>query len=136
MAQARGAPRLSDGDVAVIRTLIVDDAVDMRRMISVVLREDGRFEIVGEATDGKEAIEQAAAQQPDVIVLDLMMPVLGGVAAIPYIRKVAPDARILAFTAGGDEMMDEAVRKGADAYLDKSEIFELAATLAGLAEPE
>lgn len=117
-----------------IRVLVVDDASDMRRMVEVVLREDGRFEIVAEATDGKEAIEQAAAQQPDVIVLDLMMPRLGGLAAIPYIRKVAPDARILAFSAGGDEMMSEAVLKGADAFLDKGEIFDLAASLAVLVD--
>ncbi len=116
----------------VIRALIVDDASDVRRMVQVILGEDARFEVIGEAVDGKEAIEKAAALQPDVIVLDLMMPRLGGLAAIPYIRKVAPGARILAFSAGGDEMMEEAVRKGADGYLDKGEIFDLAESLASL----
>ncbi len=115
-----------------IRALVVDDASDMRRMVEVVLEDDGRFELVGEAVDGQEAIEKAAAQQPDVIVLDLMMPRLGGLAAIPYIRKVAPAARILAFSAGGDEMMEEAVRKGADGFLDKSDIFSLAEKLVAL----
>lgn len=114
------------------RVLVVDDASDLRRMVTVILEDDGRFEIVAEAADGKEAIEKAAAQQPDVIVLDLMMPRLGGLAAIPYIRKVAPGARILAFSAGGVEMMEEAVRKGADGFLDKADIFDLPASLAAL----
>ena len=81
------------------RVLLVDDDESVRRLLSVVLPLDGRCEIVGEAGDGRAAIAAAEMLQPDIIVLDHMMPVLTGAAAYSTIKKVAPKAHVLFFSA-------------------------------------
>lgn len=78
-----------------IKVLVVDDVADLRALIRLLLENDGRFEVVGEAADGEEAIEQAALLKPDVIVLDVAMPRLDGIGAIPRIHEASPGVRIL-----------------------------------------
>lgn len=86
------------------------------------LEASPRFEVVGEAGDGAQAVEMAAALQPDMVLLDLAMPVLGGMEAIPQIRRRAPDARVVVVSGyAPDRMGSQAVKVGAAAFLEKQQ---------------
>lgn len=99
---------------------VVDDDDSVRLLLCrLVEREDG-MELAGDATDGRQAIDLAADAQPDVVILDLMMPVMDGLEAMPRIREVSPRTRILFFTAVG-ERCDEIIGAGADDCLAKGE---------------
>ncbi len=78
-----------------IRVLLVDDVADLRSLFRQALAHDDRIIVVGEAADGIEAIERAAELKPNVIVLDLAMPRLDGLRAIPRLHEAAPGTRIL-----------------------------------------
>lgn len=86
------------------RVLLVDDAPDLRTLLQVALERDGRFVVVGEAVNGAEAIDKAADLQPDIVVLDQMMPVMSGLEAMPHIRRAAPEAKIVLFSAIADRL--------------------------------
>lgn len=81
------------------RVLIVDDQPAMRDVVRLALSIDGECEIVGEAGNGAEAIELARALRPDLVVLDLQMPVMGGAEALPRILAVSPETRVVVLTA-------------------------------------
>lgn len=100
-----------------IKVLVVDDDQDMRMLLRLQVQSDERLNLVGVAKDGEEAIALAREEPPDVVVLDLMMPILGGEAALPKIREVAPGAKVVLYTARLAEGIPDDVRKGADAYL-------------------
>ena len=100
-----------------IKVLVVDDDQDMRMLLRLQVEADERLDLVGVAADGEEAIGIAREQAPDVVVLDLMMPILGGEAALPKIRGAAPGAKVILYTARLAEGIPDDVRKGADAYL-------------------
>ena len=103
-----------------IRVLIVDDVPDLRAMFTMVLSRDGRFEIVGEAEDGLEAIERARELQPDIVLLDIAMPRLDGLQAIPRIHAAAPGVRILVVSGfGTKELAERAIAACATAFLEK-----------------
>lgn len=101
------------------RILLADDVPEFRRIIRLTLERDTRFEVVAEANSGDEAVALAAEQQPDVIVLDLDMPV-SGQEVLPKLREVAPDMRIVVLTGldpaeyGGPDRLgvDSVVKKG------------------------
>jgi signal transduction histidine kinase len=104
----------------VIRVVLADDTADIRLLVRMALQRDAGFEVVGEASDGVEAVALTTATQPDVVLLDLAMPRLDGLQAIPLIRDAAPDTKIVvlsAFVAG--QMGDEATQAGAHAYVEK-----------------
>ena len=108
----------SDPDAA--RVLVVDDAVDLRVLLRIALADAPHLQVVGEAEDGRQAVEQARLLQPDVVLLDLSMPVMDGITALPQIRRACPSAKVLAlsgFDAG--RMRQEALDAGADGYLEK-----------------
>jgi CheY-like chemotaxis protein len=90
------------GDRRRVRVVVVDDIDDMRLLLRLQFERDPRFEVVGEAADGEEAIEVVADLQPDLVVLDRMMPKLGGLEATPEIRRRAPSAAIVLYTAAND----------------------------------
>ncbi|MBV8296744.1 MAG: response regulator, partial [Acidimicrobiia bacterium] len=74
-----------------IRVVLADDSDDVRDMLRMALEWDGRFDVVGEAGNGEEAVRLVSEHQPDAIFLDLVMPVLDGLKAIPRIRASSPE---------------------------------------------
>ena len=82
-----------------LRVLLVDDEADLRRLARVVLDLDGRWLVVGEASDGAAAVELASRTHPDVVLLDLEMPWLDGAEALPGILHAAPGAVIAVWTS-------------------------------------
>lgn len=100
--------------------LLVDDVADLRFLLRVVLETDGWFEVVGEAGDGETAVRLCEMTRPDVIVLDLSMPTMDGLEALPRLRKVVPDARIAVLSGfEGARIAQSASDLGADAYFEK-----------------
>ena len=116
------------------RILIVDDHPLTRDALSALLVQQG-FDVVGEAEDGAKAIVEADALQPDLVLLDLTMPGMDGLTALPQIRDVAPDCEVVVLTASdAEENLLAAIRAGASGYLLKTEPPEqIAAFLRGVA---
>ena len=107
-------------DPAPLRLLIVDDQPLIRRGLAMMLSTEPDIEIVGQAGDGREAIELAAALEPDVIVMDLQMPRVSGVVATREITARDSGTRVVVLTTfDHDELVFEAIRAGAQAYLLK-----------------
>ncbi len=103
-----------------IRVLITDDHGVVRQGLRMFLGLDPEIEVVGEATDGEEAVAMTRALEPDVVLMDLMMPVMDGITAIQTIRSELPDVEIIALTSVlGDASVTGAVRAGAIGYLLK-----------------
>jgi DNA-binding NarL/FixJ family response regulator len=102
----------------VLRVLLADDTAMIRTLLRRALEIDTSVQVTGEATNGVEAVAMAARDQPDVILLDLAMPVMEGLQAIPEIRRCSPNTRIVVLSAfDASEMEDRALRAGAMAYL-------------------
>jgi DNA-binding NarL/FixJ family response regulator len=99
--------------------LLVDDVRDIRDMLRLILELRPGFAVVGEAANGRQAIEQAQAAQPDVVFLDLAMPAMDGLEALPEIRRVAPRARILVSSGYDHTMARRALELGAHASIVK-----------------
>jgi len=105
-----------------IRVLVADDTATVRLLLRRTLESSKAFEVVGEAADGAEAVHLAATLQPDMVLLDLSMPVLGGMEAIPRIRSCAPEARVVVLSGFPPEQMGfHAVEVGAAAFLAKQQ---------------
>jgi two-component system, NarL family, response regulator LiaR len=103
-----------------VRVLLVDDHTVVRRGLRLVFELEDDLEVVGEAADGREALERVAALQPDVVVMDLLMPVMNGVEATRAIRAAHPDVEVVALTSVlEDRMVVDAVEAGAAGYLLK-----------------
>src|SRR5512133_305236 len=86
-----------------IRVLLADDHVMLRQGTAELLHREPDIEIVGEAADGKEAVEVVARLSPDIVVMDLRMPVLSGIEATRQIRSQSPDTQVLVLTAHDDD---------------------------------
>jgi len=106
-----------------IRLLVVDDHAVLRDGIAAIIAPEPDMVLVGEATNGIEAVEAFHTQRPDVTLMDLQMPVKGGIEAIEAIRATAPAARIVVLTTyEGDVLAVRALKAGACAYLLKSSL--------------
>jgi two-component system, NarL family, nitrate/nitrite response regulator NarL len=105
-----------------MRVLIVDDEPLFLEMVQVLLESEG-LEIVGTAADGKRAVELALSLDPDVVVMDVSMPVMNGIDATREIRKRNPGACVLILTGGSNiAEVDDARKAGASGYLTKDRI--------------
>jgi NarL family two-component system response regulator LiaR len=103
-----------------IRVLIVDDHSVVREGLRMFLVRDPDLEVIGEAADGAEALQQARLLRPDVVVMDLLMPVMDGIAATRSIRREVPETEVLALTSVLEStLVVEAIRAGAIGYLLK-----------------
>lgn len=103
-----------------IRVVLADDTDDIRLLLRVALGSMPEFEIVGEAENGQEAIEATERHTPDVILLDLAMPVLDGLQAIPDIRRVSPETQIIVLSGYASAQVEaEALALGAAGYVEK-----------------
>jgi DNA-binding NarL/FixJ family response regulator len=104
-----------------IRVLIVDDHAVVREGLQAFLELQEGIEVVGQAADGEDAVEAAVRLRPDVILMDLVMPRLDGVAAMRSLRESVPDARVIVLTSFlDDDKLLPALRAGAAGYLLKN----------------
>jgi NarL family two-component system response regulator LiaR len=103
-----------------IRLLIVDDHIIVRKGILMFLNTEPFIDIVGEAEGGQEAIERACCLQPDVILMDLVMPQGDGIQAIAELKRCLPEAKIIVLTTfKDDKRVEAAIEAGANGYLLK-----------------
>ena len=112
------------------KTLVVDDGEGFRRFLCATLMETTECEIVGEASDGLQAVNQAEKLQPDLILLDLGLPTLNGIQAARRIRQLSPNAKILFVSQNSSpEIAQGALKVGAHGYLVKSDMTELTSAI-------
>jgi DNA-binding NarL/FixJ family response regulator len=105
-----------------VRILLVDDHEPFRRYIFSMLGEDAAVQVVGEAGDGLEAVQQAKVLQPDVILLDIGLPGINGIEAARQIGEIANKARIIFLTQeSSPELVQEALNLGAWGYITKAQ---------------
>ncbi len=102
------------------RILVVDDVRELRQIFRLMLESDDRFEVVGEAADGLEAIAKAGELKPDLVLLDIAMPKLDGIAAIPQIHRASPGVKIMVLSGFQTAKLTErALTSCASAFLEK-----------------
>lgn len=103
------------------KTLVVDDSLVVAKQLTSLLNEDGRFEVIGHAKDGAEALTMVANAQPRLVVLDMVMPTMDGIQALRAIRRMDASIRVVVLsTVGGEaERAEEAMRIGASAVVAK-----------------
>ncbi len=130
---ADGAPGgATDG----IRVLVVDDHALFRRGLQMVLEQEADIDVVGEASDGTEALEKAIESVPDIVLMDVRMPKRGGIDACTAIKDAVPSAKIVMLTISDEEAdLYEAIKAGASGYLLKEiSIEEVAAAIRAVHE--
>ena len=102
------------------RVVLVDDMVELRQLIKLTLERSGRFEVVGQAGNGREGIEVAAETDPDLVLLDVSMPVMDGLEALPIICRTVPSTTVVMLSGFSEVRLGaEAAAAGAAAYLEK-----------------
>jgi two-component system chemotaxis response regulator CheY len=101
------------------RILVVDDAAFMRMMIKDILTKNG-FEVIGEATDGAQAVEKFKELNPDLVTMDITMPEVDGIAALKQIKSINPNAKVIMCSAMGQQaMVIDAIQAGAKDFIVK-----------------
>jgi DNA-binding NarL/FixJ family response regulator len=111
-------------------TLVVEDFEEFRRFLCSTLMETTEGEIVGEVSDGLQAVYQAEKLQPDLILLDLGLPTLNGIQAARRIRQLSPNSKILFVSQNSSpEVAQAALKVGAQGYLVKSDAIELTSAI-------
>lgn len=103
-----------------LRVLIADDTPGARLMVKMALTADQNVEVVGEAANGAQAVEMAKSECPDVMLLDIAMPVMDGLTAIPLIQETCPETKILVFSGfAASDLAEKALKLGAHGYVEK-----------------
>lgn len=101
--------------------LIIDDQADIRELLRSYLEATGEFEVLGEASNGEEGLKQAERFRPDVVVLDVLMPVMTGIEVLPLLREAVPRTRIVIYsTVTARQAVEIGLAGGADAYVEKT----------------
>ena len=128
--------RLKTSTRGPIRVLVADDQALFRRGLSVVLAASEDIEVVGEASDGEEAVAKAQELTPDVVLMDVRMPRLSGIEAARHIRRIHPATELLMLTVSDEEEdLYESVKAGANGYLLKEiAIEEIAETVRAIVQ--
>jgi two-component system nitrate/nitrite response regulator NarL len=104
-----------------IKVLLVDDHPFVLEGVKSWLRKHNQFEVVGEAASGKEAIQKTQELRPDVVVMDISMPIMNGLEAAPRLRETSPNAKVLMLTVhDGREFIGQIVQSGASGYVRKN----------------
>ena len=107
-------------DFSPVSVVVCDDVPEMRSVLQDVLSEDHSVTVLAEVGDGRECVRKAAELQPNVLLLDLSMPGMDGLDAIPLIMSIAPHTGIIVFSGlGADNMEALAMARGADLYIEK-----------------
>jgi DNA-binding NarL/FixJ family response regulator len=102
------------------RTLLADDVFDLRFMVKLALERSGKFEVVAEAENGQEAVELARAHKPDLVLLDISMPVLDGLEALPQVIAACETCKVVMLSGFEASRLGEtALELGASGYLEK-----------------
>jgi two-component system chemotaxis response regulator CheY len=100
--------------------VITDDAIFMRTLLRKIIEQGEDFEVLGEASNGREAVEAAEKYKPDILTLDITMPEMDGIQAVPEILKVSPNTNIIMVSAMGQQsMVIEAIKQGAKDFVVK-----------------
>jgi DNA-binding NarL/FixJ family response regulator len=101
--------------------VVIDDTDDLRQLVRMALERGGAFRVVGEAGDGAEGVLVVRSCQPDLVLLDIAMPVMDGLQALPLIREECPSAVVVMLSGFGElsEMPQRAMTLGAAGYLQK-----------------
>ena len=112
-----------------ITFVITDDAIFMRTLLRKIIEQSEEYEVVGEASNGHEAIDAAKKYQPDILTLDITMPEMDGIQAVKGILNVSPKTRIIMVSAMGQQsMVIEAIKQGAKDFVvkpfDKSRVYQ------------
>ena len=103
-----------------LRLALVDDTSDIRALLRRAFERTQRFQVVAEAGNGQEAVNVSAEHAPDVVLLDISMPVMDGLEALPLVRQACPEATVVMLSAfGATEMSQRAMALGADGYIQK-----------------
>jgi DNA-binding NarL/FixJ family response regulator len=115
-----------------LRILVCDDSAHLRELLRVVLEMEGNS-VVAEAEDGRQAVAEAEQHQPDVVLLDLSMPVMDGLEALPEIQRVAPGTRVVVLSGFDNAgLVARALELGAESYVTKGgDPAEILAAVAG-----
>ena len=103
-----------------VRVLVADDSTGVRELLVLLLNMETAFTVVGEARDGVAAVSLAESLQPDLVILDVSMPRLDGIEALPKVRAVCPESQVVIFTGDSDDAVEgEARAAGASAVIAK-----------------
>lgn len=120
------------------RVLLVDDSDDLRMLLRLKMESWEHFHIVGEASDGEAAVEMASRHRPDLVMLDLAMPRMDGLQALPLIREAVAGVRVIVLSGFDQSVMaGKAAEAGADGYLEKGvPMEELGRTIERVLQPD
>ena len=102
-----------------IRVLLVDDADDVRFLVRMTLETDGRFDVVGDAADGRQALQLLESKTPDVMVLDMAMPVMDGLEVLAEMKTRGFHSKVLALSGFNGGVKEQATALGAHDYVRK-----------------
>ena len=118
------------------RILVCDDAPEIRKYLCQEIGRDPDLTVVGEATNGRDAVEMVSSHEPDIVILDIAMPVMDGLAAIPLIRRARPSIKVVVLSSYGEQHLDVDAKLDADAFIQKGaslrSIVDLVRSVAGL----
>ena len=101
-----------------VRVVVIDDSEDLRGLLRFALSRAG-MDVVGEAGDGSAGLEVVREERPDVVLLDLAMPIMDGVEALPLIRELVPKAQIIVFSGFDVPLAQQVLEAGADGHVVK-----------------